>query len=72
MSRLAIRVGLFVALYLFCLALFFGSNLATIVAIRGTAPLTEDVLRFLFIRDALISIPIAIGVAVFLWRRMRR
>lgn len=71
MRKLALKVGFVLALYVGCVVLFYASNVAAILALRGPAPLTWDVLRFLFVRDALVSIPITI-VAAVLWPMLRR
>jgi hypothetical protein len=56
------------ALYAPCTALFYGANVATIATISGFEPLTEEVLWAIFLRDALLAIPIA---AVFAFVLMR-
>lgn len=57
-----------VALYAPCTALFYAANILTIAAIRGFEPLTEEVLWAIFLRDALLSIPIAAVFALGLMR----
>jgi hypothetical protein len=60
-----------VALYAPCAALSYAANIATIIAIRGLEPLTAEVLWVIFIRDALMAIPIA-AIFAFVLLRVRR
>jgi hypothetical protein len=71
MRRALLWLGIFAQLYVLIVVVFFGSNLAAIIAIRGYAPLTWDVTRALFIRDALVSVPMAIA-ATFVVVRVAR
>ena len=71
--------GIAAELYVAFFLIFFAFNISTIVFIRGWAPLTRDVLSYIFARDALIAVGLAaLGcafmaffMAVFL-RRLRR
>lgn len=68
-------IGLVARLYVLTVVVFYSSNIATILAIRGFAPLTWDVLREIFVRDAVASIPIALGcslIVVYFARSSRR
>jgi len=65
MRRAMLWVGIVVALYAMCLVFFYSANIATIIAIRGFAPLTWEVMYLLFLRAAVISIPLAILSSLF-------
>jgi hypothetical protein len=65
MARVVRWIGFAVLLYPLCVFFAFASNIATILAIRGLEPLTAEVMSAIFVRDALLCIPIAI-VATFL------
>jgi hypothetical protein len=60
MTRVIRWIGFTALLYAVCVVFFFSSNIATIMAIRGPAPLTWEVMQAIFVRDALVCIPIAI------------
>ena len=53
-------IGFAALLYVFSVFFFFASNIATILAIRGYEPLTQETMTAIFVRDALMCIPIAI------------
>jgi hypothetical protein len=75
MRRVLLWIGVVAQLYVLTVVMFYSSNIATIIAIRGYAPLTWDVMREIFIRDAIVSIPIAIAcsfIVVYVARRIRR
>jgi len=65
MARVVRWIGFAALLYPLCVFFAFASNIATILAIRGLAPLTAEVMWAIFVRDALLCIPIAI-VGTFL------
>jgi len=65
MTNILRRIGFAVLLYPLCVFFAFASNIATIIAIRGLEPLTSEVMWAIFVRDALLCIPIAI-VGTFL------
>jgi hypothetical protein len=60
MRRVLLWLSVIAQLYVLTVVIFFGSNIAAIIAIRGYVPLTWAVMREIFIRDAIVSIPIAI------------
>ena len=60
MAKVIRWVGFAALLYPLCVFFAFASNIATILAIRGLAPLTSDVMWAIFVRDALLCVPIAI------------
>jgi hypothetical protein len=67
-------IGVMAQLYVLFVLVFYGANVAAIIAIRGLQPLNADVLRYLFVRDAFVCIPITIigtFVYAFLMRRIR-
>ena len=75
MRRVLHGIGITAQLYVLFVLVFYGSNIATIIAIRGYAPLTWDVLQYIFVRDAIVCIPIAIVgtfVYAFFMRRIQR
>ena len=68
-------IGVTAQLYVLFVAVFYGANVAAIIAIRGLQPLNADVLRTLFVRDAFVCVPITIVgtfVYAFMMRRIRR
>lgn len=75
MRRFFWWLGVAAQLYVLFVAIFYSTNIATILAIRGYAPLTWEVMRAIFVRDALMCIPITIAglfVFAFVTRRFRR
>jgi hypothetical protein len=59
-------VGISAQLYVIFTVIFFTFNVGTIVLIRGWEPLTADVLYYIFARDALMSIGLAVLGCVFM------
>ena len=73
--RVLLWLGIVAQLYVLTIVMFYASNIATIIALRGYSPLTWDVMRQIFVRDAIVSIPIAIVcsfIVVYVARRIRR
>ena len=71
MRSLMVWAGVAAALYPLCVIVFYLANIATIFAIRGSAPLTSDMLYVLFLRDAVVCIPIAMLSALFVFFKNR-
>ena len=66
LKRISYWAGVMAALYVLFVIIFYVSNVVTIFVIRGPAPLTADVLRSLFVRDAIVCIPLTmVGTVVF-------
>ncbi len=59
-------IGIAAQLYVLFTVIFFSFNVATIVVIRGWSPLPPDVLYYLFVRDAVISIGFAAMGCIFM------
>lgn len=64
-------LGIAAQLYVLFTVIFFSFNIATIVVIRGWAPLTPDVLYYIFARDAIMSIGLAVLGCIFMAFFMR-
>jgi len=60
MRPVLLWLGIVALLYAMCLAVFYSTNIATIILIRGYAPLTWEVMYVLFLRAAVICIPLAL------------
>lgn len=71
MRGLLVWAGVAAALYPLCVIVFYLANVATIMALRGTEPLTSEVLLTLFLRGAVVCIPIAMFSALFVIFRNR-
>ncbi len=66
LKRVLYWAGVTAQLYVLFVIVFYVANVVTIFIIRGATPLTADVLRYLFIRDAIVCIPITmVGTVVF-------
>lgn len=71
MRRVLLWLGVVALLYALCLVVFYSTNIATIIAIRGFEPLTWEVMYVLFLRAAVICIPLAIVSSLFVVFRAR-
>lgn len=71
MRGLMLWAGVAAALYPLCVIVFYLANVATIFAIKGGALLTSDLLYYLFLRDAVVCIPIAMFSALFVFFKHR-
>lgn len=71
MRNLMVWAGLAAALYPMCVVVFYLANIATIYALRGSELLTSDMLYTLFLRDAVVCIPIAMFSALFVFFKHR-
>jgi len=71
MRNLMVWAALAAALYPMCVIVFYLANIATIFALKGGVVLTSDVLYFLFLRDAVVCIPIAMFSALFVFFKHR-
>jgi hypothetical protein len=71
MRGLLVWAGIAAALYPLCVIVFYLANVATIFALRGADPLTSETLFDLFLRAAVINIPIAMISALFVIFRNR-
>ncbi len=66
LMRISYWAGVTAALYVLFVIVFYVSNVVTIFLIRGSEPLTVEVLRYLFVRDAIVCIPLTmVGTVVF-------